>query len=295
MFGYIQPDSPYLFIKDEKLYKAVYCGMCKSIGKCCGSVPKTALSYDIAFLSCLLHNAMGCDFKIKKRHCWLHIFRRRYMAEPDELSLLLGCVNTALAYHKLLDDKADGEARGAFSFIYKAGYKRVLKKHPKVAEIISRNMAMQREAEAKNTDNIDEACEATAMALKELTIYALGERSTDSAAELLYYIGKWIYLADALDDYDTDVKKGRFNVLYNAFKCQSKAEAVEKNAEEINFLFNALFADMRLRLKNVKFAFNHDLTDNIILRGIPQKTRSLVYGRCEQGKKAENVAPKGEV
>ena len=33
MFGYIQPDSPYLFIKDEKLYKALYCGLCKSIGK----------------------------------------------------------------------------------------------------------------------------------------------------------------------------------------------------------------------------------------------------------------------
>ncbi len=27
MFGYINPDAPYLFKKDETLYKALYCGM----------------------------------------------------------------------------------------------------------------------------------------------------------------------------------------------------------------------------------------------------------------------------
>ncbi|MDE7400684.1 MAG: hypothetical protein K2N17_01385, partial [Clostridia bacterium] len=37
MFGYINPDSPYLFKNDETLYKAIYCCMCKSIGDVCGS------------------------------------------------------------------------------------------------------------------------------------------------------------------------------------------------------------------------------------------------------------------
>ena len=44
MFGYINPDSPYLFKKDEVLYNALYCGMCKSIGKSCGNCSKTALT-----------------------------------------------------------------------------------------------------------------------------------------------------------------------------------------------------------------------------------------------------------
>ena len=35
MFGYISPDAPYLFKKDETLYKALYCGLCKGIGAGC--------------------------------------------------------------------------------------------------------------------------------------------------------------------------------------------------------------------------------------------------------------------
>ena len=123
--------------------------------------------------------------------------------------------------------------------------------------------------------------------MEKLSEYILGDKSDSHTCGLFYDIGKWIYLADALDDYDKDVKKGRYNVLYNAFKSPTKAQAVEQNEEEINFIFNALFADMRMHLANVKFHFNHDLTDNIILLGIPAKTRSLVYGRCGQGKKEE--------
>ncbi|MGN0805945.1 MAG: DUF5685 family protein, partial [Candidatus Coproplasma sp.] len=110
---------------------------------------------------------------------------------------------------------------------------------------------------------------------------------------LVYDIGKWIYLADALDDYDKDVKRGRYNVLYNAFKNKCKKEAVKEHTEEINFIFNTLFADMRFHLSKIKFHFNHDLTDNIILRGIPLKTRNLVYGKCGCGKRKDNGEKNG--
>ena len=61
MFGYIQPDSPYLFKKDEKLYQALYCGLCKSIGAGCGQMARTALTYDMAFMSALIHNIRHVD------------------------------------------------------------------------------------------------------------------------------------------------------------------------------------------------------------------------------------------
>lgn len=287
MFGYINPDTPYLFIKDEKLYKAAYCGMCKSIGASCGTLSKTALTYDVAFLSVLLHNIANCDFKIKKRRCSLHLIKRRYMAEADDISRLLGCVNTALAYYKLLDDRADGDKKGLFAFVYRRGYKKVLKRHPRVAEIISAQTDAQRKLEREGCSVIEQACEPTAVMLKELSDYALGQYATPHTGALMYAIGKWIYLADALDDYDKDVKKGRYNVFYRAFGSHSKAEAVGANGGEINFLFDAIFADMRENLGKIKFNYNHDLTDNIILRGIPLKTRSLVQESCKKGKKHE--------
>ena len=42
-----------LYMKDETLYKALYCGVCKSIGKTCGEIARVTLTYDIAFLSAI--------------------------------------------------------------------------------------------------------------------------------------------------------------------------------------------------------------------------------------------------
>lgn len=286
MFGYIQPDRPYLFYKDEVLYKALYCGLCKSIGNGCGQVARTALSYDLAFLSALLHNIGNANVQIKKRRCAFHI-KSRPMALPDETTALLGFVNSALAYYKLLDDKDDGDARGLFRFLYKKGFKRAVRRHPALVEIIETQMKAQTETERAGCSVIDMACEPTAVMMQKISDYVLGDYATEHTAALCYDLGKWVYLADALDDYDKDVKKGRYNVLHNVYGLPTKAEAVEKGEEELKFIFNELFADMRYRLSQIKFYYNHDLTDNIILRGIPIKTRRLFYGKCGEGKKEE--------
>ena len=54
--------------------------------------------------------------------------------------------------------------------------------------------------------------------LSEIVTTLIGEKATDNVKNVAYNLGKWIYLIDALDDYDKDVKKGNFNVFYNAYK-----------------------------------------------------------------------------
>ena len=287
MFGYIQPDSPYLFIKDEKLYKALYCGLCKSIGKGCGQRARTALTFDMAFMSAIVHNIRREDVEIKKARCGLHFIKRRPIAKTDDTTVLLGCINTVLAYYKLCDDKQDGDRKAILRHLYKKGVKRTAKKHPRVIEIIREQIEKQSLLEKEGCSVIDMACEPTAEMMKQLSVYVLKEYSTPQTEGLFYDLGKWVYLADALDDYEKDVKKGRYNVLYKAFGCADKCEAVEKNRDEINFLFDSLFADMRVRLSKIEFAFNHDLTDNIILRGIPLRTRALISCKCNCKNKKE--------
>lgn len=292
MFGYISPDRPYLFIKDETLYKALYCGVCRSISSECGQLSRTALTYDIAFMSALVHNIRGEDVKIVKRRCPVHPLRSRPMTEKDEITSVLACANTALAYFKLSDDKADKDARGALRFLYNGGYKRVVKKHPRITEIVSEQMRSQAELEKAGCSVIDMACEPTALMMQQLSRYVLGEHATEHTDALMYAIGKWVYLIDALDDYDKDVKKGRYNVLYLNYGEKTLQAAVNKGKNELFFIFDSLFADMRQHLSAIKFHFNHDLTDNIILRGIPLKTRQVMFGWSENGrtgKKHEEV------
>ena len=84
MFGYVRADTPYLYIKDDELYRAMYCGVCKGIGQGCGHAARMGLSYDVTFLSVILHNIAGQDVKIEKSHCLTHHIRSRKMAEVEQ-------------------------------------------------------------------------------------------------------------------------------------------------------------------------------------------------------------------
>ena len=87
-----------------------------------------------------------------------------------------------------------------------------------------------------------------------------------------------MYLIDALDDYDKDKKKRRYNPFALAYGAESKETLLKEHGEDIAFLFDTLFYGLREDLANIKFYFNRDLTDNVLLRGIPIETGRVMRG-----------------
>ena len=285
MFGYVRTDTPYLFIKDDKLYRAMYCGVCKGISEVCGQSARMGLSYDVTFLSVLLHNLAGIDVKIEKSHCLTHCIRSRQMAEVDELTRQLGALNTALVYFKYTDDIADGDHGRGKRLWFKKGYRLVKKKYPEIARIVRENMQAQDKIEQANTDSVDRAADATATMLAQFSDYVLGEKKTEESYSLCYAIGKWIYLIDALDDYDKDKKKGAYNPFLLAYGAENRTALLcGKHGEEVRFIFNAIFFDIREALSKLTFHFNRDLSDNILLRGLPMVTKRIMDGCGLDGK-----------
>ncbi len=294
MFGYVRTDVPYLYIKDDVLYKAMYCGVCKGIGQVCGQKARMGLTYDVTFLSVIMHNILGVDVKVKKSHCLTHCIRSREMAEVDALTRQLGALNTLLAYYKFIDDIADEGKGRVKSLWFKKGYKLAKKKYPEIEDIVKRNLAAQEQMEKANTDSVDRAADPTASMLAEFSEYALGDKSTEDTRNLFYAIGKWVYLIDALDDYDKDVKKRTYNpfrLAYNA-ECKQALLAGEKG-EEVRFIFNAVFFDIRESLSKIAFRFNRDLSDNILLRGLPMMTNRIMCG-CDCNGRKKNKREKKE-
>ena len=288
MFGYVRPDLPYLYIKDETLYKAMYCGVCKGISGSCGQCARMGLSYDVTFLSVLLHNILGQDVKIQKSHCLTHVIRKKPMAEVDDLTRKLGAVNTELAYYKYTDDIKDGDKGKGKRLWFVAGHKRAKKQYPEITEIIERNLAMQEQVEKSMTDSVDRAADSTATMVADLSDYLLEDKKTPQTRALCYAIGKWIYLIDALDDYDKDKKKGAYNPFALAYGAKSRAKLVEENGADLEFIFNSLFYDIKENLMNVKLYFNRDLVDNVLLRGLPLMTKRIVSGQgCKSDKGME--------
>ena len=292
MFGYVRTDRPHLYIKDETLYKALYCGVCKGIGKVCGNAARMGLSYDVTFLSALLHNLLGVDVKIEKQHCLTHCIRTREMAEVDELSLQLGALNTALVYYKYTDDIADGDRGRGKRLWFKKGFRRMKKAYPEIERIVRENLAKQEEIERQKTESIDRAADATAKMLQDFSEYVLKDKSTENTKKLFYSLGKWIYLIDALDDYDKDKKKDSYNPFLLAYGADCKKALLEgKTGDEVRFAFHAIFHDIRENLAEIPFRFNRDLSDNILLRGLPMMTKNVMKDKdcksCNKDRKEE--------
>ncbi|MBQ8320383.1 MAG: hypothetical protein IJX81_05840 [Clostridia bacterium] len=284
MFGYVRTDTPYLYMKDMELYRAMYCGVCKGIGASCGTLARIGLSYDVTFLSVLLHNILGQDVKIEKQHCLTHCIRVRKMAEVDELTKALGALNTELVYYKYTDDIEDGDRGRGKRFWFKKGHKRVKKNYPEIERIVRENMSRQREIEKRKTASLDIAADATATMLSELSDYLLKDKATEHTRALNYALGKWIYLIDALDDYDKDARKGAYNPFLLTYGAKDKRELLEKHGGEVEFVFRSLFGDVHEHLRQIPMTFNRDLVDNVLLRGLPTETKRVFSAPCKRCK-----------
>lgn len=283
MFGYVRYDMPNLFVKDLMLYKAMYCGLCKGIGASCGQVARVGLTYDVTFLSVLLHNVKGVDIRVEQAHCAEHCIRKRPIAVLDPLTEELGALNTVLLYYKLTDDVEDGGKGRGRRLWFRRGFNRAKKKYPAMVNIVETFMKEQAALERAKSPSPDMAAEPTAAMMRALSNHFLGEKATEATAQLFYGLGKWVYLIDALDDYDKDVKKRGYNPFVLGYANASKKELLAQNGQEVRFLFDTLFYSLRENLAKIEFSFNRDLTDNVILRGLPAETMRVMRG--EKNKK----------
>lgn len=289
MFGYIRTDVPNLYMKDNVLYKSLYCGMCKAIRKSTCTRAKFALTYDIALFSALYHNILGVDVTIKKQHCMAHPFTKRPMTVVDELSLRLGALNTLLAYNKILDNIQD-ENKGRFAkTLFKKAYKKAAKKEPLLDEVIKKNIAKLSEIEKNKTPSIDIAADSFGVMTDECSKIILGDKYTPAVSELFYLLGKWIYLTDALDDFDKDKLKKRYNpIVLEYADAKDFNELLALHGEELRFITDGTEGRMAELLGEIEFHFNADLIYNIITRGMPNVTKGIFKKECKKCNKITN-------
>lgn len=277
MFGYVKPDNPYLYMKDDTLYRALYCGVCKSIGKNCGQRARFGLTYDIACFSALVHNLAGEDVEIKKSRCIAHAVVPRPMAKRDRLTDICAHINVALAYYKIKDDIADGDGGRVKILFFRKGKKRTDKKYPEISRIIEDRYGRLSALEKEKCPSVDMVSEPFSDMMVELSRFALGDKKTVSTDKLFYFLGKWIYLIDALDDYEKDVKGKKYNPLYYSYgELSTVKELLEKHGKDLSFAFSDIFAGLKQAIGGCEFAFNHDLIDNIMIRGIPATTLKIL-------------------
>src|SRR3712207_3590877 len=86
MFGYVFPNKMELKIKDYEKFKAYYCGLCLSIKKNFGNLPRISLNYDMTFLAILLDSLNNTKINCLKGSCIAHPMKNRLFIINNERS-----------------------------------------------------------------------------------------------------------------------------------------------------------------------------------------------------------------
>lgn len=231
MFGYIKPLGPELKVKEQEAYRAVYCGLCKQLGRVYGPFARMTLSYDFAFLAVLAMAVRGDVPLFQQEHCMVHPLKKRNTCQSNGSLDLSAAAAMILLYYKLQDNIADGDTAEKAACLLalpvaKAACEKAAEKLPEMAKVTAEQMAAQSLLEREKCPSVDRAAEPTAKILEVL----LGSLSEDENQRLVlrrmgYLLGRWIYLMDALDDLEDDIK----NDSYNPFRyCEAVGEESSK-------------------------------------------------------------------
>ena len=213
MFGYVTVNREELSEADKARYSAFYCGLCRTLREDWGLVGRMTLTYDMTFLTVLLTALYEPELESGKGRCLAHPTQKRPYCVSG-VTRYAAAMNYALTWHKLADDWEDDKnllARSGVR-IMRANYQRVEAAYPRqcaaMRSCVERLAALEREKCAV----VDQPAARFGELLGELFVMKEDVWS-DTLRDMGRALGGFIYIMDAYDDLERDVRKQRYNPL----------------------------------------------------------------------------------
>ena len=265
MFGYVRICREMLDDKSFEDFRAYYCGLCKAIGKYSHSA-RLGLSYDMTFLLVLLSAVSDDEVKIVNSRCMLHPWRKEKKTGYNHIVDYVACMSIILTYRKFDDDLKDENSLKAWfgKLLYSMAMKKAVKKYKHQDSKIQKLLGDLSELELNNCQNSDEVADCFAKICEIIFVpeFITNENNRQILAWLGYNTGRWIYLIDALDDYENDIKKN----AYNPFS--SKGKTKEELAKELNVTLTYTLSNIAGAYDLLDINRNDAILRNIIYCGM---------------------------
>jgi hypothetical protein len=146
---------------------------------------------------------------------------------------------------------------------------------PEIEQIISESIEKQRKTEIKEHPGIDECADATAAALGRL--FALGTQDDDGALERLgYLVGRLVYIMDAVDDLEKDLKSGSFNPFASEYRDIGNPAVRAKFADEAQSLLNLTHYSITQACEGLNLKRFESIAENVLYDGLAAASARLV-------------------
>lgn len=170
MLGYVKIDKGELKVREYEVYTGYYCGVCKSIGRRYGQLPRMVLSYDAAFLAILLASLSDESDTPVQEHCIAHPVIKKKTVIRNRAIDYAGDVMLILAWYKLADDAADeGKAYAKpVMLMMKRIFRRLNRLYPELCSSIENHLSALSALEREKCASIDMAAEAFSKIMEDI-------------------------------------------------------------------------------------------------------------------------------
>ena len=285
MFGYILPARGELRVRELEAYQAAYCGLCHALGRRCGFFSRFVLNYDFTLLAMLLDPGQEPPDLGRKR-CIACPLRGKTVCRSGDHFDLAADESVILTYWKLRDNVSDmpfwrGLPARFLSRCLGRAYRQAARRCPDFDCSVVQCLEELHALEAASSPSLDRTADTCARIL-QAAAPVTGAVERDRALEqLLYHVGRWIYLVDAWDDREEDRTKRSYNPLSARYP-----DGPEAHAEEIR---TTLKHSLNLAISA------QNLTDpgpwngiilNILCIGMPMVEEAVFSGAWRQMRKA---------
>ena len=284
MFGYVRAVTPVLAPEEARRYEAVYCGLCRTLGERYGKTAQLILNYDFVFLAILLARPEtggtfpDCPCPVhpwRKKTCWLGSPALDAAADATVI----------LTWWKLQDALRDGKlaqrmGSRAAALPLRGHYRAAAARWPAFDETVRSCLEELHQLERDRVPSLDRPADTFARILQAAAVETDLAARTRGVQQILYHVGRWIYLVDAWDDLEEDGRTGAYNPVSARFP--------DRSAEDAAYLRTTLRHS--LNLARSAYALLEPgrwqgVLENILYLGLPLVEELVFTGRWKAVKK----------
>ena len=287
MFGYVRPRREELKVWEWESYQAAYCGLCAAMGRRHGLAARMFLNYDFTFLAMLLLPAQRRP-ALSRCRCPARLgCVKKKCTAPDPGMDLAADESVILTWWKLRDGVADGPfwksmACRLLCALLGPAYRRAAAAQPAFAGTVQACLEELDALEKEGCPSLDRPADSFARLL-QAAAPATGETVRDRAtAQLLYHVGRWIYLIDAWDDREEDRRSGSYNPVLVRY---GGAEDAHRAEFELTLRHSRNLAGGACAL--LERGGWQGVVENIIYLGLPAVERMVLQGTWKTRKKTQ--------
>ena len=239
------------------------------------------LSYDFTFLALMLWEAED-GFQPCTGRCHAKPWVKKAMCPNSPALELTADESVILTYWKLRDSVADEVgvkklAAQTLCLMLRPAYKKAAALQPAFDSATQEHLGRLARLEKGNCSSIDQTADAFACLLRDAAGIADQEQGR-VLEQILYHVGRWIYLADARDDLAEDREEGKYNPLLLRYGLECDDEGLK------NTMTHSLeMAVAALQLGD--FGCRKPVLENILYLGLPLVQRAVFEGSWSQIKK----------